>query len=127
MLIPDLQGVENVVLAVGNDVGRQPDERVQPQGDPVDRGRERPADLHDQAYPQAMKLIGRRSTRAAISPGMTSVPPPAAVAPPEVSCDITDLLAAIRYQGVAEKSGRCLFGDCGRQPGLAVDIEIDTT
>ena len=43
---------------------------------------------------QAMKLMGRRSTRAAISPGMTSVPPPAAAAP-EVSCAITVLLAAI--------------------------------
>src|ERR1700722_14250977 len=38
---------------------------------------------------QAMKLIGRRSTRAAISPGMTRVPP--AAPPPEVSCAITVL------------------------------------
>ena len=49
---------------------------------------------------QAIKLMGRRSTRAAISPGMTRVPPPAAAAP-EVSCAITVLLAAIRYQGMA--------------------------
>src|SRR5215469_8194740 len=46
---------------------------------------------------QAMKLLGRRSTRAAISPGMTRVPPAAA---PEVSCAIAVLLAVIRYQGV---------------------------
>ena len=45
---------------------------------------------------QAMKLIGSRSTRAAISPGMTKVPP---VAAPEVSCAIAVLLAAIRSQG----------------------------
>ena len=49
---------------------------------------------------QAMKLIGRRSTRAAASPGMTRVPPPVAAAP-EVSCAITVLLAAIRFQGMA--------------------------
>ena len=39
---------------------------------------------------QAMKLIGSRSTRAAISPGMTRVPPVAPPAP-EVSCAITVL------------------------------------
>ena len=49
---------------------------------------------------QAIKLIGRRSTRAAASPGMTRVPPPAAPAP-EVSCAITVLLAAIQFQGMA--------------------------
>src|SRR6202034_3984048 len=47
---------------------------------------------------QAIRLIGRRSTRAAISPGMTRVPP---VAAPEVSCAITFLLAAPRNQGMA--------------------------
>src|ERR1700677_4560118 len=45
---------------------------------------------------QAIKLIGRRSTRAAISPGMTRVPPAAA---PAVSCAIGVLLAAIQFQG----------------------------
>ena len=46
---------------------------------------------------QAIRLIGRRSIRAAISPGMTRVPP---VAPaPEVSCAIAVLLAATRNQG----------------------------
>src|ERR1700677_5257411 len=49
---------------------------------------------------QAMKLIGRRSTRAAISPGMTSVLPPLAAADAGVSCAIAVLLAAIPYQGV---------------------------
>src|SRR6202035_4890005 len=46
---------------------------------------------------QAMKLMGRRSTRAAISPGITRVlpAPPAAAAAPDVSCAITVLLAAI--------------------------------
>src|ERR1700690_3316666 len=66
---------------------------------------------------QAMKLMGRRSMRAAISPGMTSVPPPVAVPPPEVSCDIATLLAAIRYQGVAEKKRVIPLLGCGRQPG----------
>ena len=47
---------------------------------------------------QAMKLIGRRSTRAAASPGMTSVPPPTASAA-ELSCVITGLLAASRLRG----------------------------
>ena len=54
---------------------------------------------------QAIKLIGSRSTRAAISPGMTRVPAAAAPAP-EVSCAITVLLAAIRSQGVAGKAGK---------------------
>jgi hypothetical protein len=44
-----------------------------------------------------MPLMGRRSTRAAISPGMTRVVPEVAVPDPEVSCAITVLLAAIRF------------------------------
>src|ERR1700722_17812721 len=48
---------------------------------------------------QAIKLIGSRSIRAAISPGMTRVP--LAVPAPEVSCAIAVLLAAIRSQGMA--------------------------
>jgi hypothetical protein len=55
---------------------------------------------------QAMKLIGSRSTRAAISPGMTRVAPPVAVPDPEVSCAITVLLAATRGRGVAGKAGK---------------------
>src|SRR5580693_8192552 len=51
---------------------------------------------------QAIKLLGRRSTRAAISPGMTRVLPPAVAPAPEVFSVIGDLLAAIRYQGIAE-------------------------
>src|ERR1700722_15816518 len=47
---------------------------------------------------QAIKLIGRRSTRAAISPGMTRVVLLLAAA--GGSCAIAVLLAAIRYQGV---------------------------
>src|SRR5215471_15636566 len=39
---------------------------------------------------QIIKLTGRRSTRAAISPGMSTVPPPTAL---EVSCAIASLLA----------------------------------
>src|SRR5690349_6688576 len=47
---------------------------------------------------QAMPLMGSRSTLAAISPGITRVPPAEA---PEVSCAITVLLAATRTQGMA--------------------------
>src|SRR6516164_6177650 len=55
---------------------------------------------------QAIALIGSRSTRAAISPGMTRVPPLEAPAP-EVSCAIAVLLAAVPGQGaVAVKGGR---------------------
>src|SRR5277367_3967757 len=54
---------------------------------------------------QAIQLLGRRSTRAAISPGMTIVPAAAAPAP-EVSCDIADLLAAIRVRGWRGKAGK---------------------
>ncbi len=46
---------------------------------------------------QAMKLIGRRSTRAAISPGMTSVPPAAPVS--EASCDIAVSLLSSGLRG----------------------------
>src|ERR1700722_18192041 len=49
---------------------------------------------------QAMKLIGSRSTRAAISPGMTRVPPAAAA--PEVSCAITVLLTCHPVSGDGE-------------------------
>jgi hypothetical protein len=35
-----------------------------------------------------------------------------------VSCDIANLLAAIRYQGVAEKKRVIPLLGCGRQPGL---------
>ena len=56
---------------------------------------------------QAIALMGSRSTRAAISPGMTRVPPPAAAAAPEVSCAITVLLAAIRFKGWRGKAGNC--------------------
>src|ERR1700753_820945 len=53
---------------------------------------------------QAMPLMGRRSTRAAISPGMTKAAPPPALAP-AVSCAITVLLAAIQFQGDGSYSG----------------------
>ena len=53
---------------------------------------------------QAMKLMGSRSTRAAISPGMTRVPP-AAARLPRYLVAIAVLLAAIRFQGVAGKAG----------------------
>src|ERR1700722_10594176 len=46
---------------------------------------------------QCTQLLGRRSIRAAISPGITRVPPPV---PPEASCVIAVLLAAIRCQRV---------------------------
>src|SRR6516165_7047576 len=57
---------------------------------------------------QAMKLIGSRSTRAAISPGMTRVVPPVAVLDPDpgLSCAITVLLAATQGRGVAGKAGK---------------------
>ena len=61
---------------------------------------------------QAMALMGSRSTRAAISPGMTIVPPAAA---PEVSCAITVLLAAIRF--------REWRGKAGNYGAFAADVE----
>src|SRR5690242_10403457 len=55
------------------------------------------------AISQAIRLTGRRSTRAAISPGMTTVAPAAAPAPaPDMSCAIANLPDAILGHGVAE-------------------------
>src|SRR6185312_12182535 len=48
---------------------------------------------------QAIRLLGRRSTRAAISPGMTKRAVPAASAP-DVSCAIAVLLAAVQGHGI---------------------------
>src|ERR1700722_5010450 len=72
---------------------------------------------------QAMKLMGSRSTRAAISPGMTRVFPPAAVPAPEASYAITVLLAATQGHGVAGKAGEggpfadAMAGDVGCRDG----------
>ena len=65
------------------------------------------ASMHPQAVwmtrpsSHCIQVSGSRSIRAAISPGMTRVPPPAAAPDPGVSCAIAVLLAAIRFQGVA--------------------------
>src|ERR1700722_9250965 len=69
---------------------------------------------------QAIKLLGSRSTRAAISPGMTRVRPLAAPAP-EVSCAISVLLAAIRCNGWRVKRGVRCFACRGGNPGIAAD------
>src|SRR5580692_721633 len=66
---------------------------------------------------QAIKLLGRRSTRAAISPGMTRVPPPAAAPAPEVSCAITVLHPV---SGVAGKAGKGFA-----LPVIGVDFAAD--
>ena len=65
---------------------------------------------------QAMKLMGRRSIRAAISPGMTRVVAPAAPAP-EVSCAIAVLLAATGSR-VAVKRGAVLFPVVDENPDM---------
>jgi hypothetical protein len=74
---------------------------------------------------QAMKLMGSRSTRAAISPGMTRVFPPAAVPVPEVSFAIAVLLAAAQGHGVAGKAGEDgAFADTvDGDVGFAADAE----
>src|ERR1700732_3672310 len=58
------------------------------------------------AISKTTQLAGRRSIRAAISPGITRrvVPPPAAPAP-DVSCAIANLLAASRVRGGGVKQG----------------------
>ena len=53
---------------------------------------------------QAMKLLGSRSTRAAISPGMTRVPPPAAGSR-SILCHYSSPCCH-PVQGVAGKSGK---------------------
>ena len=69
---PDLQGVQDVVLAVGDFLGWQPDERVRPgrRDSVVETAVAQPICTIRQIS-QAIALIGSRSIRAAISPGMT--------------------------------------------------------
>src|SRR5215475_14602098 len=62
---------------------------------------------------QIIKLTGRRSTRAAISPGMTTMLPPTAL---EVSCAIAALLVP---SDVRERAGRKAEGPC-----LALGLEL---
>src|SRR5215475_7375771 len=62
---------------------------------------------------QIIKLTGRRSTRAAISPGMTTMLPPTAL---EVSCAIAALLAP---SDVRERAGRKAEG-----PRFALGLEL---
>ena len=61
---PGLQGVQDVVLGVGDDLGWQPDERVQPGGDPVGGCRGGPPHLHDQA-----DFPGHKAHRQTVDPG----------------------------------------------------------
>jgi hypothetical protein len=56
-----------------------------------------------------MTLLGRRSTLAAISPGMTKVVPPAAVPDPEVSWAIAGLLTATGFRDGGVKRGNGEF------------------
>src|SRR5215475_6864638 len=63
---------------------------------------------------QIIKLTGRRSTRAAISPGMTTLLPPTAL---EVSCAIAALLAAIWCQGAAR-------AETGKGSRFALGLEL---
>src|SRR6516225_5602361 len=57
------------------------------------------------AISQAILLIGKRSTRAAISPRMTTVVPPAAALAPDMSCAIAVPPGAILCHGGARGKG----------------------
>ena len=120
---PDLQGVQDVVLAVIDDLGRQPDERVQPQGDPVGRGRARPADLHDQA-----DLPGHQALGQAVNAGrhLAGNDQRAARRRPRLLSCLVPLRFSLLPQGsgVAGKAERQRLGRCrGRLPERAADVE----
>ena len=99
---PDLEGVQDVVLAVSYFLGRQPDVRVHPRGNSVGGGRDGPAHLHEQAYlpghdalgqavDPSRHLAGNDQRAACGGPGSRGV----------LCHDV--LLAAIQCQGVVIK------------------------
>ena len=112
---PGLQGVQDVVLGVRDVLGRQPDERVQPRRR---SRRSRPTIAQPtctiRQISQAMKLMGRRSTRAAISPGMTRVPPPRRPRLPRCLVPLQFSLLPSGVRGWRGKAGKGAPGRCRR-------------